>query len=356
MINLIHLKNFKCFNDISLSLANLNIFTGLNGMGKSTVIQSILLLKQSLEFEGKPGFHFSGNYTDLGLSQDVQYDKASDEEITIELMVNNQKFCFNSLFQQDKSFLSFEEIKSESSLNFGHFRYLNANRIIPQKQYSITDDAEKTFGNNGEFAIQFFNDNSNREIDNKDIIVPDEKGSSLGNQTRLWLDKIVPGAMPEITVDLQKQTSYLSFSFIEGINKTAAFKNINVGFGLTYVLPVIITLLSSNKGDIVIIENPEAHIHPAGQRVLGELLARVSASGVQIFVETHSDHIINGVRIAVKKGIIPSENVFTGFFYKDEDDDYKHKCKSIKLLKNGKTSEWPRGFFDEWDEALMELL
>lgn len=47
---------------------------------------------------------------------------------------------------------------------------------------------------------------------------------------------------------------------------------------------------------MIIMENPEAHVHPAGQRILGELIARAGQGGVQIIAETHSDYIINGVR------------------------------------------------------------
>lgn len=48
-------------------------------------------------------------------------------------------------------------------------------------------------------------------------------------------------------------------------------------FGITYVLPLIIALVSAKEGDIILVENPEAHIHPAGQSMLGELIARAGA-------------------------------------------------------------------------------
>ena len=114
--------------------------------------------------------------------------------------------------------------------------------------------------------------------------------------------------------------------------------------------------LTPQKGDIVILENPEAHIHPAGQRKLGELIAQVGQSGVQIIVETHSDHIMNGIRVAVKKQIVEKEKTNFVYFYKDSEDNYSHKCILPQIDKNGKFNKWPEGFFDEWDNSLIDLL
>lgn len=355
MINSIYLKNFKCFDELKISLGNVNLFTGLNGMGKSTLIQSILLLKQSLDFSDDK-FHLNGKYTSLGNSQDIFFDKAVDDIIEFIFEEDNEKYSFSSLYKQDEGCLDFSR-KTIVPTNFlSKIRYLNANRIIPDNFYGINNGKLDDFGINGEYSLQYFLENSNRELTNSKVLINDEKGNSLGNQTRLWLNKISPGAMPEINVDKEKRITTLAFSFIEGREKSKAYKNINVGFGLTYVLPVIISLLISKPGEILIIENPEAHIHPAGQCMLGELIARVASNNVQVFVETHSDHIINGIRVAVKNGLINSEKVFTGFFYKDFNDDFKHKYIDIKMFKNGKLSDWPEGFFDQWDNALLDLL
>ena len=115
-------------------------------------------------------------------------------------------------------------------------------------------------------------------------------------------------------------------------------------------------MVSAKKGDIVILENPEAHIHPRGQRMLGELISRAGASGAQIFIETHSDHILNGVRLSVKKHLLDKGNVNILYFYKDVDDNYKHKYATPHILENGKIDKWPDGFFDEWDIALLDLI
>ena len=62
------------------------------------------------------------------------------------------------------------------------------------------------------------------------------------------------------------------------------------------------------------VENPEAHLHPSAQAAMGEFLAISAASGIQVILETHSDHVLNGIRRAVKKGLITHHDVAIHFF------------------------------------------
>ena len=90
--------------------------------------------------------------------------------------------------------------------------------------------------------------------------------------------------------------------------------------------------------------------------MLGELIALAGNGGVQVIVETHSDHILNGIRIAVKKKEIAKERVQLAFFYKDTSDEYRHKYVTPQIQDDGRLDIWPEFFFDEWDKALYELM
>jgi len=127
----------------------------------------------------------------------------------------------------------------------------------------------------------------------------------------------------------------------------------NVGFGLTYVLPVIIACLTAQPGAMILLENPEAHIHPRGQSAMARLTCAAAAIGAQLVVETHSDHILNGVRLSVKREILPAERVVLHYFRRE--DDGIHVVSPI-MGADGMLSEWPPGFFDEWDRSLDQLL
>jgi predicted ATPase len=131
----------------------------------------------------------------------------------------------------------------------------------------------------------------------------------------------------------------------------------NVGFGITYVLPILTVLLKAKKGDVIIVENPEAHLHPKAQRMLGELILKAADVGAQIILETHSDHILNGIRLGVKNGIIGDANDVKNFFFTRENVGiaYHVNVYAPQIDQEGNLDIWPNGFFDEWDKALMEL-
>lgn len=87
----------------------------------------------------------------------------------------------------------------------------------------------------------------------------------------------------------------------------------------------------ARPGDMVLIENPESHLHPKGQSAIGRLLAATAANGVQIFCESHSDHIINGVRVAVKEGIIQQNQLAVYYFSRDLPAEYRFIQATCKL-------------------------
>ncbi len=149
----------------------------------------------------------------------------------------------------------------------------------------------------------------------------------------------------------------LNYEFELQKGRTQAFKPINVGFGISYALAIIVTLLIAQKDQIVIMENPEAHIHPRGQAELGRLLTLVAASGSQLIVETHSDHVINGIRSAVKDKCVPCGDVQFPWFYKITTGNEQYTdVINIQVDKNGELSEYPKDFMEEWNNQLLRLV
>jgi predicted ATPase len=171
---------------------------------------------------------------------------------------------------------------------------------------------------------------------------------------RAWLNEITPGVEFEPYFDRKADRGRAEYS---------TRRPANVGFGLSYTLPIIVNMLvyaaflSSGKHDkaIILIENPEAHLHPAGQTKLGEFLARAAACGVQCIVESHSDHLLNGIRIAVKNGILSAESTTCYLFSYDFDQEMA-QVKNPLLDQHGMFDEWPEGFFDEAERNLERLL
>jgi predicted ATPase len=147
----------------------------------------------------------------------------------------------------------------------------------------------------------------------------------------------------------------LSFSFGTGVSESNPYRPTNVGFGLAYSLPIVVACLSTAEGGLVLLENPEAHLHPQGQMEIGRLVASAAAAGIQLLVETHSDHVLNGVRLAVKRGLIDATSVVFHYFSREVSPPGS-RFVSPQIRPDGRLTFWPEGFFDQWDKALLELV
>ena len=183
-----------------------------------------------------------------------------------------------------------------------------------------------------------------------------ETSERLELQINAWLSEISPNIKVNVIPYLDVNLMGVRYSISNSLGEEST-NALNMGFGVSYSLPIIVALLSAREGDILILENPEAHLHPRGQRKIGELVALAAANGVQIFMETHSDHVLNGIRLSVRNKKILSEKVKINYFYEylSEEGIQKHEKTSPEILEDGSLSNWPEGFFDEWDKAIDEL-
>ena len=133
---------------------------------------------------------------------------------------------------------------------------------------------------------------------NRDELVLDGLASgdnprTLLHQVEARMDEFFPGCSLEIQHIPQANVATLG---LRTSPATDFHRPVHVGFGLTQVLPIIVAALSRQRKDLLLIENPEVHLHPAGQAKMGRFLSQVAAAGVQVMIETHSDHVLNGVR------------------------------------------------------------
>ena len=242
------------------------------------------------------------------------------------------------------------------------FSYIAADRLGPQSSYqkSYYEVWEQdNIGNHGEFATHYLSMHGTDKVKNKRIILNEPKQDMIINQDEHWMGKITPGIAFRIE-DYGHSNRIGLTVHQESASGAEYFSVQNVGFGISYVLPVVLSLVKAKQGDLLVLENPEAHLHPAGQRQMGELMARAASGGVQIIVETHSDHVLNGIRLAVKeKNILPEEIKLNFFTRKSEEIDGEIRMMPYidrpNILESGRLSYWPDGFFDEWDKAIDEL-
>lgn len=109
--------------------------------------------------------------------------------------------------------------------------------------------------------------------------------------------------------------------------------------------------LCADSGQTVILDSPEAHLHPKAQSRIGGFLSLMASGGIQMIVETHSDHVMNGVRLAVRDRIIQPEQTAIYFFTGKSDP----RVIRLSLDKYGTIHDLPDGFFDQAEHDLANL-
>ncbi len=362
MIESFNIKNFKSLKEMTLSARALNILAGLNGMGKSSFLQTLLLLKQSAGIAGDGRLQLKGWLIDIGKGKDALYQFAAEETIELSLMLGDGKilkWTFN--YEPEWEFLESNERYPDETLDglLDGFQYLSAERIGPVTMHDASQlsVSEKNLGVKGEYTVHFLHVNGNRRKVDDQLKHDGTEEPTLMNQVNGWLNEISPGIKLKVVELPGIDKMLLNYQFDLGAGKTAPFQPANVGFGVSYALSVIVSLLTSEKENIIIIENPEAHIHPRGQAALGKLMALAAARGAQLFIETHSDHIINGIRVAVKEGLIDNNDVSFSYFTKATTRDEQYtEVTEIKVDQHGELSAYPMDFLDEWNNQLLKLV
>lgn len=377
MISNIEIKNFKSIKSKVFALRNLNVLLGLNGQGKSSFIQSLLLLRQS---KGHLTEHLNLNDEKLiriGKAKDALYQYAK-ENMSFQVEFSESKIL--NLFFEYVSDSDIMKVKDSSNrldtpmdeaLFTNNFQYLSADRVEPKslhsKSYSsITID--RNIGKKGEYTVHFLEVHGDENIAFENCIHSDTivsvnnknekfKDKRLIHQVNLWLSEISPEVQIK-TTDLTSDFVQLAFEYKQPtFGETNAFKPENVGFGISYGLHVVTALLSAKRGALLIIENPESHIHPKGQAKLGELIALVAQNDVQIIIETHSDHIVNGIRVGIKEEKLSKDKAMLFYFKKIVEEQEQYSAISdIVLDKNGTLSEYPENLLDEWTNQLAKLI
>lgn len=349
MINELEIHGYKSFVREVFSLRPLTILTGLNGSGKSSIIQSIRMLINSSA--DSPYLEGHGDYSELK-------SKYSPRSKPI--------FMKMTTTQGEVSSLKLDASNFERHMN-GDFiaEYISAERFGPRSTLPICSNRKVTIGEKGEFAVDFFSKFSGCLV-NKKMHHASTVSNTLQDQLNAWMSEISPNVSFSFQMDSKHDTSHVEID---------SHRATNTGFGISYSLPVILAALGLAISDcknvdqphavnwfeklkrsnvILLVENPEAHLHPKGQTQLGILLAMLSTLNVQVIVETHSDHFIDGVRIASKEiDELLNSNISIKYFIKENEKPSTYK--NIDVKDNGSLSGWPDGFFDQMQKNLFRL-
>jgi predicted ATPase len=368
MIQKIELTNFKSHKDTKLDFSNLTVLCGKNSSGKSSVIQALLLLRDArLNQTDFSYINLKSNLVNIGTANDVLYQFADEDKIIFSLTTDeyNDLSLYSPIKDRTKTilpvhFMSEAAIcngiatitEAKISLFENSFQFISAYRLGPQKFYAKNDmiDFHNQISNvagRAENTIPFLDKKRNNLV-YQELCLPGFD-SYLIDQVSAWENEISNGV--NIFVDEKTNGFELNYQYKGMMNKVNA---VNAGFGLTYALPVIVAIFAAPKGAFLVIENPEAHLHPRGQAKLAELICLAAQTGIQIVIETHSDHIFNGIRKAIAAQKIDNKNVKTYFF--ELQSENTSVGTAIEFSETGRVLNYKEGLFDQFDNDLDELL
>ncbi|MGI9250300.1 MAG: DUF3696 domain-containing protein [Pseudohongiellaceae bacterium] len=385
MLTEIELKQFKCFEHLTLPLRPLTVLSGVNASGKSSVMQALLLLHQTTQAgEYKDRLILNGSAVNLGTVTDVVNQASGRDTIEIGLRAQygKEEARFRWCFQGERNQMSmsvagfqgpdgvewYNENHEEPLLrllpqdanwarniegiaeNLGFLlakrvAYLSAERAGPRDVYSLYDDDEPypVITSDGENAAGVFFAFKDIKV-LQGLCTEKETALTFDRQVEAWMGRFFPGFAMEVNrID---HTNYVRFG-IKTSDETNFVRPANTGFGVTQVMPLIIAALSLKEDGLLMVENPEVHLHPAGQAEMGRFLSQVANAGVQVIVETHSDHVLNGIRRSVKSKMLPCEDTALYFFGGAES---KAQVEAIAMNNEGSIDHWPEGFFDQFDK------
>lgn len=420
MLTHLKLNNFKIWRSTGhMQLAPLTLVFGTNSSGKSSLIQSLLLLRQTVRSQdpnldlnfGNPDSNDSvvlGQFADVLCRHGAATEAVKAKQIGIEFgwragEPSSESGMFTARYvagrggSADLAYLRIGSAGRGFMAQLGRhgaYRLLPENArywskqspsFKPQRSFSFSDSAVRALGADADRVLSVgpmlldelarviylgpvrrlaqrdyvwngrspgsIGDDGGRAVDalissgvaKQDAAkrgLPVPSAAELFNSTAEWLNRM--GLANELEVrQLGRSARYELLVVNDG--EAANLKD--VGVGVSQVLPVVVAALFAERGSIVMVEEPESHLHPVAQTILAEMLASVSRDrGVQFIVETHSEHLLRRMQTLVARDTVKTKDLRMYFV---EREGVTAKLQQLEVDQFGTIRPWPEHFFGD---------
>jgi predicted ATPase len=228
--------------------------------------------------------------------------------------------------------------------------YLGPLRQDPQAGYQTAPVGAAGFiGRKGEFLAAVLHASRAREVMSFD---------EAGKSRRMVLTEAVNRWAAWLQIADEVQTTDLGRLGIQvSIRRggVPALDLTSVGVGVSQLLPVLVMCLAAAPGSLILLEQPELHLHPGLQQKLGDFLLACARSGRQLIVETHSEYLVSRLRRLIAED--PSRELLdTIALHFVEQTDDESRFRRVSLNEFGGIEDWPIGFFDQAASESREIL
>lgn len=217
---------------------------------------------------------------------------------------------------------------------------VSAMRMAPQRTYMFSGESRNKVGKNGEYSINIL------AMDN---LKRGSKSKQIKEKVVDWLKKA--DIASDIKVD---KISDRHFEILLKHPYTKEYENYaDVGYGNSQILPILIAGYNMPEDSTLIIEEPEIHLHPKAQFMIGDFVKDLCDSKIQTLIETHSEHFILRLQQLIAEKRLEPEDVSIYYVWPNET---RKIVKQIRIDMNGYfIDEWPNGFFPERYDAAKSL-
>ncbi|MDQ6531064.1 AAA family ATPase [Flavobacterium sp. LHD-85] len=372
MIEKITFEGYKGFkNSNELDIKPMTVLIGKNSSGKSAVAKLPTIIEESLSTTSKTpilhtikGIELGAEFRDLLYGRDIQGElkfmiqNSENESINVQINnspINNSPIITKWQYQDDVVITNIDPSKIKNVTFEGilpndiedlktkfkfETNYLGPFRLNPPRNFYLHGTTEyKRIGNKGENAYQILGNSFN----NNDDLVK-KVGDWYFNNFDGWRLKVVKNE-PYYEVKIVK----------DNFGSESEVNIVDVGQGMSQALPIIVKAYMKSNPSLVIIEQPELHLHPAAHGNLGELLVTsIKESKNRFLIETHSENFILRLRrMVAEKRLDVNDLVIYSVEYDLEDN-----CSFLKRInvdENGEVDYWPKDIFKESFEEVKAL-
>lgn len=412
MLTRLKLGNFKSWRELDIELAPITLLYGTNSSGKTSILQALLLLKQTAESFDRSSINFGGTertYTDLGSYVDLIYGHDDKKELSIEITWKPDStdyrlseplrnsvgeieiFGFDHVRRgQIWRFLKRDSLVSTTSLSAigeestlltvnlgedgsGYFssaptwvsvsppeqvffqydtlyddlidrlKYLGPLRSFPRRTYQWTGVAPQIIDQRGENAIQVLIASLRKKESE-----PAASGETLLSTIEFWLIRL--GLAHSFRIEaIDKAERFYETKVGVSLGAASVSDSLSdVGFGISQVLPVITSMFFVPEGSIVLIEQPELHLHPSAQAALADLFLEVAEKRkLQLIIESHSEHLLTRFqrRIAEPHYAFATPQNVKAYFCKPGDNG--STIEEVRVNRFGQIENYPPNFFGD---------
>lgn len=363
-------------------MGRVTLLTGANGRGKSSFCQVLLILSQTWRRGITTNLLPTGMWKDLGTYDDLVYAYGEDKTIGIHIVTDAEKDNDFDLVYR----------KSQDTPTLGELQSAKVGGLAINDDSGSSDDGEDCAedGNDGmpetEIRLARLRDFASLMalermyyVAAERTAVPDQQqldettvhnyvapnGSNVLNV--LWKNR-ERGSIEEVQKLLDEvleggslKLEEVGENLVMRINSVADgsfYLPVNVGYGYGYILSLLAAVVLATDGSYIIVENPEAHLHPAAQaKLMNVMIDAATKRHLQLIVETHSDHVLNTTLRAVNGNRLAVDDLSVVFFSKSNDPEHPSEAKVQNLEVNqlGHIKNPPKQFFEQYSIDLRAL-